>query len=84
MPYITASIILQLLAVVIPRLETLRQEGASGTAKITQYTRYLTIGLAILQSTAVVALAENRQAVRPSCLQQPDPEPERLHDLARW
>jgi preprotein translocase subunit SecY len=59
MPYITASIILQLLAVVIPRLETLRQEGPSGTAKITQYTRYLTIGLAILQSTAVVALAEN-------------------------
>jgi preprotein translocase subunit SecY len=59
MPYITASIILQLLAVVIPRLEALRQEGASGTAKITQYTRYLTIGLAILQSTAIVALAEN-------------------------
>src|SRR5215467_9630735 len=59
MPYITASIILQLLAVVIPRLEALRQEGPSGTAKITQYTRYLTVGLAILQSTAVVALAEN-------------------------
>jgi preprotein translocase subunit SecY len=59
MPYITASIILQLLAVVIPRLETLRQEGASGQAKITQYTRYLTIGLAILQSTAIVALAES-------------------------
>src|SRR6202040_1371694 len=44
MPYITASIILQLLAVVIPRLETLRQEGQSGQAKITQYTRYLTVG----------------------------------------
>src|SRR5215467_2339914 len=54
MPYITASIILQLLAVVIPR-----QESASGTAKITQYTRYLTIGLAILQSTAIIALAES-------------------------
>jgi preprotein translocase subunit SecY len=63
MPYITASIILQLLAVVIPRLEALRQEGPSGTAKITQYTRYLTIGLAILQSTAVVALAENPSAL---------------------
>ena len=62
MPYITASIILQLLAVVIPRLEALRQEGASGTAKITQYTRYLTIGLAILQSTAIVALAESRHS----------------------
>src|SRR5262249_39079180 len=59
MPYITASIILQLLAVVIPRLETLRKEGASGTAKITQYTRYLTIGLAVLQSTAIIALAES-------------------------
>jgi preprotein translocase subunit SecY len=59
MPYITASIILQLLAVVIPRLEALRKEGPSGTAKITQYTRYLTVGLAILQSVAVVALAEN-------------------------
>ena len=46
MPYITASIILQLLAVVIPRLETLRQEGQAGQAKITQYTRYLTVGLA--------------------------------------
>jgi preprotein translocase subunit SecY len=63
MPYITASIILQLLAVVIPRLETLRQEGASGTAKITQYTRYLTVGLAILQSTAIIALAENPSAL---------------------
>jgi preprotein translocase subunit SecY len=59
MPYITASIILQLLAVVIPRLETLRQEGQSGQAKITQYTRYLTIGLAVLQSTGIVALARS-------------------------
>src|SRR5215469_16120394 len=59
MPYITASIIMQLLAVVIPRLETLQDEGQSGTAKITQYTRYLTIGLAILQSTGIVALARS-------------------------
>ena len=59
MPYITASIILQLLAVVIPRLETLRQEGQSGQAKITQYTRYLTVGLAILQSTGIIALARS-------------------------
>jgi preprotein translocase subunit SecY len=59
MPYITASIILQLLVKVIPRLETLRQEGQSGQAKITQYTRYLTIGLAILQSTGIVALARS-------------------------
>ncbi len=59
MPYITASIILQLLAVVIPRLETLRKEGQAGQAKITQYTRYLTIGLAILQSTGIIAYARS-------------------------
>jgi len=57
MPYITASIIIQLLTVVIPRLESLRQEGQSGQARLTQYTRYLTVGLAILQSTGIVALA---------------------------
>jgi preprotein translocase subunit SecY len=59
MPYITASIILQLLTVVIPRLETLKQEGQAGQAKITQYTRYLTVGLAILQSTGYVELARS-------------------------
>ncbi|MDX6738231.1 preprotein translocase subunit SecY [Actinocorallia sp. A-T 12471] len=57
MPYITASIILQLLTVVIPRLEALKKEGQAGTSKITQYTRYLTIALAILQSTGIVAMA---------------------------
>ncbi|MDX6307826.1 MAG: preprotein translocase subunit SecY [Nocardioidaceae bacterium] len=61
MPYITASIILQLLTVVIPRLETLKKEGQAGQAKITQYTRYLTLGLAILQSTGIVALARSGQ-----------------------
>ena len=57
MPYITASIIVQLLTVVIPRFEALKKEGQSGTAKLTQYTRYLTIGLAILQSTGLIAVA---------------------------
>ncbi|MFC4914116.1 preprotein translocase subunit SecY, partial [Actinomadura gamaensis] len=57
MPYITASIILQLLTVVIPRLEALKKEGQAGTTKITQYTRYLTVGLAILQGTGIVAMA---------------------------
>ena len=57
MPYITASIIVQLLTVVIPRFETLKKEGQSGTAKLTQYTRYLTIGLAILQSSGLIAVA---------------------------
>src|ERR1700693_4529044 len=59
MPYITASIILQLLTVVIPRLETLKQEGQTGQAKSTQYTRYLTVGLAVLQSTGYVELARS-------------------------
>jgi preprotein translocase subunit SecY len=59
MPYITASIILQLLTVVIPRLETLKQEGQAGQSKITQYTRYLTVGLAVLQSTGYVELARS-------------------------
>ena len=59
MPYITASIILQLLVVVIPRLEALKKEGQSGQTKITQYTRYLTLGLAVLQATGIVALARS-------------------------
>ncbi|MEU2621108.1 preprotein translocase subunit SecY [Streptomyces sp. NPDC007157] len=59
MPYITASIILQLLTVVIPRLEALKKEGQAGTTKITQYTRYLTVALAILQGTGLVATARS-------------------------
>jgi preprotein translocase subunit SecY len=57
MPYITSSIILQLLTVVIPRLDALKKEGQAGQTKITQYTRYLTIALAILQATGIVATA---------------------------
>ncbi|ANH36906.1 preprotein translocase subunit SecY [Nocardioides dokdonensis FR1436] len=59
MPYITASIILQLLVVVIPRLEALKKEGQAGQTKITQYTRYLTLGLSLLQATGIVALARS-------------------------
>ncbi|OMC38836.1 preprotein translocase subunit SecY [Mycobacterium sp. GA-1841] len=59
MPYITASIIVQLLTVVIPRFEQLRKEGQAGQAKMTQYTRYLAIALAVLQGTSIVALAAN-------------------------
>ncbi|MEB4614303.1 preprotein translocase subunit SecY [Leucobacter sp. M11] len=58
MPYITASIITQLLRVVIPHFETLHKEGQAGQAKITQYTRYLTIALAILQATTLVTVAK--------------------------
>ena len=61
MPYITASIIVQLLTVVIPRFEELKKEGQTGTTKLTQYTRYLTIGLAILQSTTFISLARSNQ-----------------------
>jgi len=67
MPYITSSIILQLLTVVIPRLEQLKKEGQSGQAKITQYTRYLTLGLAILQASAFVALAKSGQLFNNQC-----------------
>jgi preprotein translocase subunit SecY len=56
MPYITASIIMQLLTVVIPRLEAWSKEGESGTKKITQWTRYLTVVLAVLQSTGIAFL----------------------------
>src|SRR5438034_9265412 len=56
MPYVTASIILQLLTVVIPTLEQLQKEGEAGMAKINQYTRYLTVGLAAAQSTGYAFL----------------------------
>ncbi|MEX2024813.1 MAG: preprotein translocase subunit SecY, partial [Thermoleophilaceae bacterium] len=56
MPYITASIILQLMTVVVPSLEKLRKEGEVGQQKITQYTRYLTVGLAFGQSVGYVFL----------------------------
>ncbi|MEU7976384.1 preprotein translocase subunit SecY [Micromonospora sp. NPDC050795] len=71
MPYITASIILQLLTVVIPRLEQLRKEGQAGQAKITQYTRYLTLGLGVLQASAFVALARSGQLFQNRCDQFP-------------
>jgi preprotein translocase subunit SecY len=67
MPYITASIIVQLLIVVIPRLEALKKEGQSGQTKLTQYTRYLTVGLAILQSTGIVALARSGALFQNAC-----------------
>jgi preprotein translocase subunit SecY len=59
MPYITSSIIMQLLGVVIPRLEQLQKEGETGRKKIQQYTRYLTVFLAVLQSAGIVQLAHN-------------------------
>jgi len=61
MPYITASIILQLLTVVVPSLEKLSKEGEVGQARITQYTRYLTVGLAFAQSIGYVFLFKSFQ-----------------------
>ncbi|WP_105566326.1 preprotein translocase subunit SecY [Microbacterium halophytorum] len=61
MPYITATIITQLLRVVIPHFEALHKEGQAGQAKLTQYTRYLTIALAVLQSTTLVTIARTGQ-----------------------
>ncbi len=59
MPYITASIITQLLRVVIPRFQELHQEGAQGQSQLTQYTRYLTIALGLLNATTLVSLARS-------------------------
>jgi preprotein translocase subunit SecY len=59
MPYITASIIVQLLRVVIPHFDTLYKEGQAGQARLTQYTRYLTVALGVLQSTTLVTVARS-------------------------
>ena len=59
MPYITASIIMQILGVVIPKLEEWQNQGAVGQRKITQWTRYVTIGIAILQATGMAYLFHN-------------------------
>jgi preprotein translocase subunit SecY len=59
MPYITSSIIMQVLAVVIPKLEQWQQQGAVGQKKITQWTRYLTVALAVLQATGLAFLFHN-------------------------
>src|SRR6266545_4123226 len=63
MPYVTASIILQLLTVVVPKLEQLQKEGESGTAKINQYTRYLTVALAAGQSAGYAYLFQRQGAL---------------------
>ncbi|MBA2383670.1 MAG: preprotein translocase subunit SecY [Actinobacteria bacterium] len=63
MPYVTASIILQLMTVVIPRLEQLQKEGESGTTKINQYTRYLTVALAAAQATGYAFLFQRQGAL---------------------
>jgi len=59
MPYITASIIVQLLRVLVPRFETLYKEGQEGQAKLTQYTRYITVGFAAIQAASFITMARN-------------------------
>jgi preprotein translocase subunit SecY len=63
MPYVTASIIFQVLAVVVPSLERLQKEGEAGYAKITQYTRYLTVALAAAQATGYAFLFKHESAL---------------------
>ncbi|MFJ7750388.1 preprotein translocase subunit SecY [Arthrobacter sp. NPDC097144] len=67
MPYITASIIVQLLRVVIPHFQALYEEGAQGQSKLTQYTRYLTIALGLLNATTVVSLARTGALFNNAC-----------------
>src|SRR5881396_2491553 len=64
MPYVTASIILQLMTVVVPKLEELQKEGESGYAKINQYTRYLTVVLAALQAAGYAYLFKSQGALQ--------------------
>jgi preprotein translocase subunit SecY len=63
MPYISASIIMQMLTYVVPTLEALRKEGESGRRKITQYTRYGTLGLAIFQAIGISVALESQQGL---------------------
>src|SRR6185503_19889460 len=63
MPYVTASIIVQLMTVVIPRLEQLQKEGESGYARINQYTRYLSVALAAAQSSGYAFLFQCQGAL---------------------
>ena len=63
MPYISASIIMQLGQVVVPRLERIKAEGQAGQKKLNQYTRYLTIGIAIVQATAISFSLEQMQTL---------------------
>src|SRR5207302_7218490 len=73
MPYITSSIILQLMTVVFPYLEKLQKEGELGRRKITQYTRYLTIVLSIIQSTTIATALQNTAYSGQSLVYHPGP-----------
>ena len=72
------------MTVVIPRLEALKKEGQPGQATITQYTRYLTVALAVLQSTGILALARTPGQLFQGCSAQLIPDDNLLHGLHRW
>ncbi len=74
MPYISASIIIQLLTIVVPKLEQLKKEGESGRRKITQYTRYATVFLATFQSIGVAIALQNQTAGGLSVVLNPGPQ----------
>jgi preprotein translocase subunit SecY len=71
MPYISASIIVQLMAAVVPQLEAMKKEGESGRARLNQYTRYLTVGLALVQSYALATGLEHMQGASGSAVIDP-------------
>ena len=88
LPYITASIIVQMLTQVIPRLEKLRKDGQAGQAKITQYTRYVCVGLGLVYAVVYVQAARtgavfSGQRLRPG-VPPADPEPGPAHHLEPW
>ncbi len=86
MPYITASIIMQLLGVVIPKLEEWQNEGQGGQKKITQWTRYLTVALALMQSTAFVFVLKsgNGGLLGSSGLSLPPDHPSFIPNFTTW
>src|SRR5690348_2951408 len=73
MPYITASIILQLMTVVFPYLEKLQKEGELGRRKITQYTRYLTVVLSVIQSTTIATALQSTNISGRALVYHPGP-----------
>ena len=66
MPYISASIIMQMMTAVVPSLEQLKKEGESGRRKITQYTRYFTVVLALFQGVGISVAIESQAGIRQS------------------
>ena len=74
MPYITSSIIIQLLSTVIPKLEEWRDQGAVGQKKITQTTRYLTVALALMQSSGLVYAFHGHDSGPPGHQHRPHPQ----------